>query len=200
MDQMTANDSHTLIIVRASRVRALTRALLWAAPTALATGVLLGAFRGLLFAPPGLDSRPVTWSRWLVTMPLFIVAIALLIPTLRHLLLAVWIGPLGFRYRANTFEWQLGPFGRKQLDVARLGVFYPYELPEDQLTDAGFEAYLPEEEQHATMLPRITHPAHPGRIDELLLRFGSSDERALVTAFRPIVERIRRDQGRPLDA
>lgn len=194
-----AHEPQATSILPASRMRALTRALLWATPTALLAVVFTGMLRGLLFAPSGLDSRLVTVSRWLIATPLPFTMIALLIPTLRHLLFAVWLGPVGFRYAANTFEWRLGPFGRKQLDVARLELLYPHELPDDELTEAGFEAYLPVEQQHATMLPRITHPQHHGRIDELILRFGTADGRALVTAFRPIVERIRRDQGRPLD-
>lgn len=81
---------------------------------------------------------------------------------------------------------RFGPFGTTSYDAARLDVRYLFELSADS-TDEGFEAFLPEEEQIARLLPRICHANTDQRLNEQILRFTASAEAEIATRLGPLI-------------
>ena len=92
-----------------------------------------------------------------------------------------------------AMDYFIPAMGTKKFDVEKLNIQYAFEL-ENELTDEGFEAYLPEEVQMRLFLPRLTHPLADGRINQMILDYVTSDEESAAAAMRPAIERWRSQQ------
>lgn len=144
----------------------------------------------------GANNAIVDWSIALAALPPAIAGIACAFAAGRWALAACWPSPLGFIADASSLTFRLGPFGTRTYDAAQLDVKYLFELAVDGEEDS-YEAFLPEEQQMARLLPRITHPTSRERLNALILKFGDGDELAAATSLRPIVERWRRTSSVP---
>lgn len=169
-----------------ARGRLLLRGLVW-----LAGGLLLGIaasaiFFRLDFTRTGVHSRLVEASLAVVALPIALGAAGCVWHGFRYLLVALWVGELGITLRANSLELGLGPFGSRAYPLGELAIKYPFELSGDE---ESFEAFLPEELQRATMLPRITHPSEKVPISRQILRFAHGTEPQIAQRIRPWVER-----------
>lgn len=181
------------LFLPASRVKALTRALVWFVPTALLGGSTLLIYRSLHFTPTGVSNRITEYLVAIATLPVAVGSLICVFRGLQWLLLAVWPGRVGLIGEADALVLQLGPFGRRRYPAVELDIRYPYELDDDADEDGGYEAYLPEEEQKAKLLPRIMHRRAPAPINETILRFLAGMQDEIVTALRPAIERWRGD-------
>ncbi len=173
-----------------SRSKALTRAILWGA-----AALIVGAFAWLIYArvdvrPSAVAGRLVSYSIALVGIPVALSAVIGALAALRWLLLAVWPWRLGIRADDRGLMLDLGPFGAWRYDAARMDVRYPFELSTD-VADRIFEAFLPEEEQIAGLLPRITHPEAREPLNLVMLRFAGLSEADLTAALRSLIENWR---------
>lgn len=176
--------------IPASRGRALSRAILWAAPTVILGGAAVIIFRGLDFSPAAAHQRLIQISIAVASAPLAIAALTCGFACIRYSLLALWPGRVGMEANNSTLAFRLGPFGTRRYDSASLDIRYPFEQSGD-VTEGGFEAFLPEDEQLARLVPRITHPRAKEPLNRVLVRFCSSDEAELAQTLRPAIDRWR---------
>lgn len=186
------DDLPDVVTVPAGRVRALTRAVAWCVPTA-ATGLpaVLLFFRVDL-SPSAMSSRMVELSLAAMAIPFALAALGCMFIALRWLLLAAWPARVGIVASAEALVLRLGPFGTRQYETAKLDVRYPFELVEDEdEEDGGFEAFLPEDEQFARLLPRMRHPLNEEPLNRTMLKFVSGSEADLAAALRPMIQRWR---------
>lgn len=170
-----------------ARGRMLLRGLVWGAG-----GFLLGVlareiFSKLDFTRTGVHSRLVEASLAVVALPIAVGAAGCVWHGFRHLLVALWVGESGIILRANSLALRLGPFGSRDYPAGELAIKYPFELSGDE---ESFEAFLPEQLQRATMLPRITHPSEKVPISRQILRFAQGTEPQIAQRIRPWVERV----------
>lgn len=170
-----------------ARGRLFLRGLVWGAG-----GLLLGVlareiFAKLDFTRTGVHSRLVEASLAVVALPIAFGSAGCVWHAFRCLLVALWVGELGITLRANSLELRLGPFGSRAYPLGELAIKYPFELSGDE---ESFEAFLPEELQRATMLPRITHPSEKVPISRQILRFARGTEPEIAQRIRPWVERV----------
>ncbi len=170
-----------------ARGRMLLRGLVWGA-----AGLLLGIlareiFSKLDFTRTGVHSRLVEASLAVVALPIAVGAAGCVWHGFRHLLVALWVGELGITLRANSLALRLGPFGSRDYPTGELAIKYPFELSGDE---ESFEAFLPDELQRSTMLPRITHPSEKVPISRQILRFAQGTEPQIAQRIRPWVERV----------
>ena len=173
-----------------SRFRAATRGLFHAVPALLLTAASAAVYGRLHFAPTGVSNRLVDWSIAVVASPCPAAALVFGFHSVRWLLLFLWPSCVEIRADESTLTLRLGPFGTRAFDVARLDAKYPFEQTGD-FEDGGFEGYLPEEEQLARFLPRITHPRATEPINRTILRFIAGSESEIAAAIRPVIERWR---------
>ncbi len=191
----TPTDSRIVTAWPVSRFRAGTRGLLHSVPALLLAAVSAAVYGRLDFAPIGISNRLVDWSIAVVALPCPVVAIVFGFHSVRWLLLLFWPSRVEIRADESTLTLRLGPFGTRAFDVQRLSVRYPFEFSDDS-EDEGFESFLPEEEQLARFLPRITHPRATEPINRTILRFIAESESDAARIMRPVIERWRK----PMDA
>ena len=177
----------------ASRSRAATRALLWAACAFLLGFAALVVYRQLYFGPSVAGSILVTYSIAIAALPLPILAVVTAVAAFRWFAFALWPGRVGIFADERELSLRFGPFGSRSFDSARLDVRYPFELSGD-FEDGGFEAFLPEEHQLASFLPRMTHPNAREGICPLILRFATGTEAEIAAALRPATQHWRADR------
>lgn len=183
-------DDGVMAMVPVSRTKALTRAIVWSAPA-----LLLGATAMVLFDQVDLRSSAV--SNRLVD---YCLALAALLPAIASLifgvvalgriLLALWPATVAIVAEHDALWLRLGPLGTKRYDVARLDIQYPFEI-EDEDDEGSFEAFLPEEQQIDTLMPRITHPDSSKPLNRVILTFAGGSEREVVAILRSAFGRWR---------
>ena len=164
------------------------RGILWGMPAAILIATLYLTLRAIDFTPSAVSSRWVSYSIVLALIPVALAAAAATWTALRWLLLALWPGQLGIFADPDALTLRLGPFGTRRYPADQLDIRYPYELIDDDDADGGFEAYLPEEQQRAQFLPRITHTAMATPLNRELLRFTALPEPAAVRIVRPVLD------------
>lgn len=175
-------------LLRVSRVKALTRTAEWGAPAAVFALLCVAVFGRLGLGASSISGRLVAYSLVFCLIPIVIADLFFVFLTLRWFLLAVWPGPLGIFGDDNGLYLRLGPFGTKRFESTRLDVRYPFEQ-EEELEECSVEAFLPEERQRATLLPRITFPGAGEPINRTILRFAGMMEPDAAAAIRPWVDR-----------
>ncbi len=183
------------ILLPVSRTRALTRALVWGVPTVLLSATTALIYRDLHFVPSSVSNRLVEYSVAIIALPMPLAALWTACKALRWLLFAGWPGSLGIVASSSQLRFSLGSFGRMTFDADRLELRYPFELADDE-DDASFESFLPEEQQRATLLPRISHPDLRAPLNRTILRFALADEFDAVRILRPMIDRWRAAQSR----
>lgn len=180
------NQTEWIAIVPVLRSRGLTRALLWSASL-----ILLGGATWLIYAPlslraTGMDNRLVDLGIAVVASPLAFGAMASLVLAGRWLLLAIWPGPVRVEATTRGLTLKFGPFGTKHYAAAQLLIRYPFES--DDLSSDGFEAFLPEEKQRASLVPKITHAGVTEPINRTILRFVGPTESEVAQRLRPAID------------
>jgi len=161
------------------------RAILWFTP-AIVLGVAAWLiFRSVNVTASGLTNRLVEWSIVLAGLPVAASAIVTALLSLRWLLLTFWPATVGVEVDKDALHGRWGPFGSRRFDARRLRIRYPFELIGRDDEDAGFEAYLPEEEQVARLLPRITHPDAHEPLNKTMLKFLAASEADAAGALQP---------------
>lgn len=193
--QHSDHHDHSTWLVRlpASRIRAITRGMLWAAPAVLLGVITFSIYSALDFSPTGVSNRLVEYGQAIFALVFPMGALWTAIKALRWFLMGCWPGPVGVFANDHELILALGPMGTNKYDVARLSIQYAFELSDD-LTDEGYEAYLPEEEQIRLFLPCLTHPLTKGRINQMILDYVISDEESAAAAMRPAIEHWRSQQ------
>lgn len=183
-----------VVTLGVSRTKALTRTAAWGAPAAACSVAGVAVYRGLSFAPSGMYNRLVEYSVAVCLLPIVCAGAVFAILAVRWLLLAVWPGSVGIIADEGGLLLRLGPFGTRRFDAASLDVKYPFEQDGD-IGESSVEAFLPEEQQRSTLLPRITCPGRHGLpagssepINFTILRFGGLLESDAAAALRPWVE------------
>lgn len=179
--------ANAVVHLALARGRAVTRALVWGTPAILLLASAAIVYPKLHWTSTGTTTALVDWCIGLAALPLPIAGLVCAIAALRWLLTACWPAPLGVFADAEFLDFRLGFFGRRTFDAARLDVKYLFELSTDG-EEEGYEAFLPEEEQVARLLPRITHPGSRERLNALILKFTDGDESAAVATLRPVIE------------
>lgn len=193
---MSANspDVDDQIFLPFARGRAFLRALVWSAG-GLTSGIAAAAlFSKLDFTRTGVHSRLVELSLAVIALPFAIIAVGCVWHGFRHLLAALAVVELGIHLRATSVALRLGPFGSRVYPVNELDIKYPFEFSGDE---ESFEAFLPEQLQRATMLPRITHSSEKVPISRQILRFAQGTEPQIARLARPWVDRVTGYQDDP---
>lgn len=175
--------------IAVSRVKALTRAMLWGVPGCFLAAAAWLVYERLDFTAPVLANRLVEYCIALAALPLAAASVVCLVGGLRRLLLAVWPAPLGIFAGNNELVMRLGPMGTKRFGADRLEIRYPFELDDDE--GGTFEAFLPEDQQVAAYLPRMRHPNARTPVHLLILAFAGETEREVVEKLRPAIDRWR---------
>ena len=177
-----------------SRTKALTRTAAWGAPAAVCSVAGVAIYRGLSFAPSGMYNRLVEYSVAVCLLPIVCAGAVFAILAVRWFLLAVWPGSVGIIADDDGMLLRLGSFGTRRFASAHLEVKYPFEQDEET-GESTVEAFLPEEQQRSTLLPRITcpgrHSLHAGSSEPInfaILRFTGMMEGEAAAALRPWVE------------
>ncbi len=173
--------------IPASRSRASVRGLLCLVPALLLGAASALIYGGLRFDPSAGSGRIIAFSVAAAALPCPMAALIFGYRGLRWLLLAGWPDRVGVEAEEATLTLRLGPFGTRSFDASRLDVSYPFEQGDDS-DDAGFEAHLPEDEQLARFLPRISHPESPEPLNRVILRHAVGSEAEIATALRPAVD------------
>lgn len=178
------------VFISFARGRAATRAVLWLVPTLLLAAVTFVVYSPLHFLPTATANHIVDWAIAVAAVPLPMLAAVCGIRAVRHLLAVFWLAALGVLADENSLCLRLGPFGTVNYPAHELDIRYPFELSGD-FEDGGFEQYLPEEEQLARLMPRITHARAKLPINRTILRFVTGDEAQVAAMMRPAIERWR---------
>lgn len=178
------------IFLPASRLRGLSRALLAGMLSAIGVVVTVSVFPDLNLWASGATNRVVDWAIALIALPAPLISLFALWRAIRWLSLSLWPGPVGITATPEGIQTRLGLIESRTYDAKRLVIRYPFELAEE-LDEGSFEAYLPEEKQLETLMPRLTHPEARRPIQEILMQFGSGDEGDLARRLRPLIERWR---------
>lgn len=196
-DAPSSKSEGLIVHVPVARPKALTHAVLWGG-LALVLGVTtVMIYERLEFRPTGVSNRLVDYSIAVAAFPIALAAVFVAMRSLRWLLLCVWPGPLGVYAGEDALVLRLGSFGTQRYDAARLDVRYPFELSADA-DEGDFEAFLPEQEQLAKLLPRIAHPEASEPLNVVILRYAGMSQTEAASAFGPILERWRaRGQAQP---
>lgn len=172
-----------------SRGRAVTRGIFLAIPALLLALAAKLALERVSLAPSGISSRWVDFSLGLLGLFAMLAALACAVPAARWLALGLWPARVGVSATETWLAFRLGPFGTRLFAANELVVRYPYEEDDDEIEDAGFEAYLPEEQQRRVLLPDIRHRRSSEPLQELIRRFAPGTEAELAAALRPMIDR-----------
>ena len=180
------------IVVRlpVPRARALIRALLLAMPALVLLTASVAVVRHLLAQPSGVGTRAVDSAIVVLSLPLPLLAAIFAWRAVRWLALALWPAPVGAFADREGLTLRLGWFVRQRFDARRMDICYPFELSEEE-ADGSVEAFLPPEQQFATMLPRILHPEADEPLNRTLLRYTLGSQEAAAAALRPVIEQWR---------
>jgi len=178
------------IVLPVSRGRAASRALVCSVPAILLGITTMLIYGRLNFVPTGVSNRLVDYSIAVIALPVPLIAAWTAFKALRWLLLALWPASVAVVAEVDTLTLRLGPFGTRTYDASTLDVRYPFELSQDA-DGGGFEAFLPEEEQRAKLLPRILHLTAREPLHRVILYFVKESEPNIARALRPIVDRWR---------
>jgi hypothetical protein len=189
-----ANGGRVSVRVAVSRVRAASRGVAFGAPAIMLGLIVLAVLGKLEFSPTGFSNRVVDYSLAALVIPVAGLAIYAGLTSARYFLLSFWPGPLGMVFDERSLRLSLGPFGCRDYDVQHLDIQYPFEQPGDLAGDS-FEAFLPVEEQMATLVPRISHRGEPEAIDRRVLRFAAYSEEELAGMVRDVVSQWRASQA-----
>lgn len=184
---MSPPEKDSSVTLGVSRVKALTRTAVWGAPATVCALVGVTMFERLRLAPSGMYNRLVEYSVAACTIPIVCAGAVFAFLAVRWLLLAVWPRGVGILADEDGLVLRLGSFGTRRFDAARLDVRYPFETAGD-LSENSVEAFLPEEQQRSTLLPRITCPGSPEPINFTILRFVGMMEKDAAAAMRPWVD------------
>ena len=176
------------VSLRVDRIRALGRGLVWLTAAIPLLLIFLSLYSRLDFTTTGVHSLLVEASLAVMALPIGAGAVLCAVRGFQFLLLGLWIGETVIEADAHQLTLRLGPFGKSVYPVNELDIKYPFELSGD---DESFEAFLPEETQRTTMLPRILHPSAKEPINRTMLRFAKGTEAEIVQRMRPWVEQIR---------
>jgi hypothetical protein len=161
-------------------------------------GVVLAVFVGrvfgvLHFIPNAVDTRIGDYAIALLLLPVGLLGVFLLFRGVRWLLLAAWLRPVAISFNSETIDLSLGPYGHRRLDAGNLQIRYPFELSEDEVDDQ-VEYYLDEDVQVRELLPRMTHPQSPVRLDRLIERFTAKAPRqSIARRLEPFLRSARPD-------
>lgn len=191
---MNTSESNYLAFVPISRVRGAVRGLLWFGPGALLMLAAAIALQGIWGGVRGMSSPLVNASLTLAVLPILLGGLVCIWHGSRWIGLALWPWKIGFFAHARLFEMCLGPFGVRSFPVSELTIKYLFELDDDELSDGGFEAYLPEEVQISRFLPRMSHPSSPRGLNEIILRFADGSEEDIAKRLRPAIKAWRNEQ------
>lgn len=183
-------DDGVVAVVPVSRTKALTRAFVWSAPA-----LVLGASAVVLFDQVDLRSSAVSnrLVDYCLALTALLPAIASLlfgVAALGRILLALWPATVAIVAEHDALWLRLGPLGSKRYDVARLDIQYPFEI-DDDADEGSFEAFLPEEQQIHTLMPRITHPDSSKPLNRVILAYAGGSERDVVDVLRSAFGRWR---------
>lgn len=173
-----------------ARSKALTRAMLWGSVAVISGTVAALMLANIEWRPSPASSALVEYAIALVALPIGVTALITAGLSARWLLLTIWPAKLGLEAGPDHLVLRLGPFGTRWFDSARLNVRYPFQLSAD-VEDGRFgeyEAFLPEEVQRATLLPRIMHPDSEKPISPLILRYIGLPEAELAASLRPLLQ------------
>ena len=194
-------DTPTVAVVQLAvgRSNAVTRGFIWAGAAVLLAVVTVTVYDGLTFTSNGVSSAIVDFSIALIALPIPISTIITTWIAGRWFLLGLWPGSVGICACDDELVLRLGPFGTRRYDAARLDIRYPFELAEDE-AGAGFEAFLPEQQQRDQLLPSVTHPRAHEAIDRAILRFAVGSEREIAKALGPVIRRWRAEPPGVCDA
>jgi hypothetical protein len=192
MSGPNATSSSLEIFWPAARARAVTRGTLWAAASLLLAIASFTIYRSLQFGSSVAGGRLVAIAIGVGALPLLILTVITAVQAIRWLGLAVWPGRAGVFATAASLTLRFGPFGTQRFEAAALDVKYPFELSGD-FEDGGFEAFLPEEHQLASFLPRIAHPDAREPINRTILRYAAGTEAQIAAGLRPAIQRWRED-------
>jgi hypothetical protein len=179
-----------VVVLSVARARAASRALVCSVPAFLLTMTTVLIYGRLNFVPTGVSNRLVDYSIAAISLPIPLIAVWTALKALRWLLLAVWPARLGVVADADNLTLHFGPFGNRTYDAPRLDVRYPFELSQDA-DGGGFEAFLPEDEQRAKLLPRILHPDAREPLSRVILRLVKDSEPDAARALRSTIDRWR---------
>ena len=152
------------------------------------------ALQGIWGGVRGMSSPLVNASLTLAVLPILLSGLVCVWHGLRWIGLALWPGKIGFFAHSQSFDTCLGPFGARSFPVNELSIKYLFELDDDELSDGGFEAYLPEEVQTSRFLPRISHPSSLRDLNEVILRFADGSEEDIAKRLRPAIKVWRNEQ------
>jgi len=190
-DKLTScsNDNRE-VRLPAARGRALTRGLLWIVPATVSGASAFVVYADLRFGSSGASSALVDVSVALAALPLPIIALVCAVYAVRWFALATWPGWVGVVADDDRLMLRLGPFGGACYDAGRIEARYLFEVSADDV-DEPYEAFLPEAEQMARLIPMLTHPDAPAPVRRTLLRFVVGDEASIAAALRPVIERWR---------
>ncbi len=182
--------------VPASRSRALTRAVAWAAPTIVFGSGTALIFQQIDFQPSAIAGHLVSYSLALTGLVPGGAALLSLVKTAQWSLFALWPAPLGVIATHDTLVLRLATFGHRRYAAASLDVRYPFELSSDE-TEDEFDAFLPEEEQRRRLLPRIAHASSTEPLNRAILRFVAMPESEIALTLRPVVDAWRGEVAAP---
>lgn len=180
-------NADSTITIPVSRSRALFRAAIWGVPAVLLGLASVSIYTRLHFIPSGISNRFVDYAFAMAAAPLPLMGLWTALKSLRWLMLFAWGGAIEIVASPTSIDFRLGSFGRKVFQVTDLDIRYPFELIDDE-DEGGFESFLPEEQQRATLLPRIVHPNIKSPLQRTILQFAVGDEAQVAGALRPMIE------------
>jgi len=183
------------IFIPVARARALTHALIWLVPAFVVLTFSWTIVFGQATARPWDSLNIVNVAMLLVIVPIDVLALGFAAWGARWMLLALWPGRTGIAARPDELVLALGSFGTRRFPIDQLDVRYFFEL-EDEGGEEGFEAFLPEEEQINSFLPRIKHRRSHEPIHRVIQRFVAGTEADVAQALRPMVATWRREDER----
>lgn len=176
------------VSIPVSRSRALIRAAIWGVPAALSGLAAFSIYSRLHFVPSGISNRFVDYAMAIAALPIPLLGLWTGLKSLGWLMLFAWGSAIEIVATKTTLEFRLGPFARRTFQIADLDIRYPFELIDDE-NESAFESFLPEEQQRATLLPRIVHPTTRTPLQRTILQFAVGDELQVARALRPMIER-----------
>jgi len=187
---MNADSTITILV---SRSRALFRAAIWGVPAVLLGVACVSIYGRLHFIPSGISNRFVDYAFAIAAAPLPLMGLWTALKSIRWFMLFAWGGAIEIVAGPTSIDFRLGSFGRKVFQVADLDIRYPFELIDED--EGSFESFLPEEQQRATLLPRIIHPNIKSPLQRAILQFAVGDEAQVARALRPMIERWQAARG-----
>lgn len=187
------------VAIPLARTKALTRAVVWGMCVVVMLAAAYPIYSGLNFSSSVVSGRLVDFSIATVASPILFGALYCLFKSSRWLLLCLWPAPIGVFANKDELVLRLGCFGTWRFDASEISVKYPFELSAD-LDGGEFESFLPEEEQRATLLPRITHPQSPESINRTIQRYVDATETELASCLRQVLAAWRGEETIPQDA